>query len=154
MDLQTSALDQRGRVEEFQRKHRIALLTMLFTDIVGLTDLKRRLGDRDAIMLIQRHHADVRSVLSLFAEGAEISTADDSFFIVFAKPSDAVKFSLLLQARVRKLVAETSSALFDRIGIHVGEVFIGEQGDATGSRDLYGIQVDTCARVMSLAQGD
>ena len=27
--------EQRARVEEFQRKHRIVLLTMLFTDVVG-----------------------------------------------------------------------------------------------------------------------
>lgn len=37
---------QRARVEEFQRAHRIELVTMLFTDVVGSTELKQRLGDR------------------------------------------------------------------------------------------------------------
>ena len=37
--------EQRVRVEAFQRKHRIALLTMLFTDVVGSTRLKQLLAD-------------------------------------------------------------------------------------------------------------
>ena len=41
--------------------------------------------------------------------------------------------------------------MFDRIGIHVGEVFIDDAASGTRSRDLFGLQVDTCARIMSLA---
>ena len=42
----------------------------------------------------------------------------------------------------------------DRIGIHIGEVIIEERPGAAKPKDLYGIQVDICARVMSLGQGD
>ena len=66
---------QRQRVEEFQRKHRIALLTMLFTDIVGSTRLKQLLGDHAAIALMERHHALIREILARFPEGEEMSTA-------------------------------------------------------------------------------
>ena len=45
----------------------------------------------------------MREVLAGFPEGEEIGTAGDSFFVVFAKPSEAVKFSLLLQSRLRDL---------------------------------------------------
>ena len=148
------APDPRARVEEFRRKHRIGLVALLFTDIVGSTRLKQVLGDHEAISLIQRHHAVVREILSGFSEGQEIETAGDSFFLVFAKPSDAVKFSLLLQSRLRALDKQRTVLVSDRIGIHVGEVFIGEEEKADSSKHLYGIQVDTCARVMSLAQGD
>ena len=48
--------DQRSRVAEFQRKHRVGLVTLLFTDIVGSTKLKQELGDHDAVMLIHQHH--------------------------------------------------------------------------------------------------
>ena len=41
--------ESRKRVEAFSRQHRIALLTMLFTDIVGSTQLKQVLGDRAAM---------------------------------------------------------------------------------------------------------
>jgi len=61
--------------------------------------------------VIQRHHAVIREILGQFSEGEEIETAGDSFFIVFTKPSDAVKFSLLVQARLRAL----SAVLFDSL---------------------------------------
>src|SRR2546423_5497960 len=93
-----AALGHRPQVEDFQRRHRTKLVTMLFSDIVGSTYLKQILGDRAAIYAIQRHHKLVRDLLGGFEEGEEISTAGDAFFIVFAKPSDAVKFSLLMQS--------------------------------------------------------
>ena len=146
--------DQRARVEAFQRRHRVALLTMLFTDIVGSTAIKQKLGDTGAVMLIQQHHAALRALLAQFPEGEEIETAGDSFFLVFTKPSDAVRFALLWQHRLRTLAHETGKPLLDRIGIHVGEVFVDEQGPDHKPKDFYGLQVDTCARVMSLGEGD
>ncbi|MBI4660107.1 MAG: protein kinase [Verrucomicrobia bacterium] len=153
MDLQ-AALHQRARVEEFQRRHRIGLLTLLFTDLVGSTKLKQELGDQDAVILIQRHHALVREILGRFKEGEEIGTAGDSFFIVFTKPSDAVQFSLRLQNQLRTLAGQISPPLRDRVGIHIGEVVVEERPDSAKPKDLYGLQVDICARVMSLADGD
>ncbi|MBI4664565.1 MAG: protein kinase [Verrucomicrobia bacterium] len=148
------ALEQRAKVEQFQRKHRVGLLTLLFTDLVGSTRLKQELGDREAVALIQRHHALVREILVRFKEGEEIGTAGDSFFIVFTKPSDAVQFSLLLQNRLRAQAKGTDRPLLDRVGIHIGEVVVEERADSAKPKDLYGLQVDICARVMSLAEGD
>src|SRR5258708_2245173 len=135
------APDRRTRVEEFRRRHRIGLVTLLFTDILGSTGLKQALGDEEAVSLIQQPHALVREILARFSEGQEIETAGDSFFLVFAKPSDAVKFSLLLQCRLRALAGEMAHPICDRIGIHVGEVFIAEEEKAESSKHLYGIQV-------------
>jgi class 3 adenylate cyclase/CHASE2 domain-containing sensor protein len=150
MDL-TVALKRQAQVTAFQRRHRVALLTLVFTDIVGSTRLKQELGDQTAMRLLQRHHAVVRELLRPFGDAQEISTAGDSFFLIFAKPSDAVKFSLQLQARLRALAQETGTEVLDRIGVHVGEVVVEEQTGSSKARDLYGMQVDTCARVMSLA---
>src|SRR4051812_22645104 len=126
----------------------------MFTDMVGSTQLKQDLGDREALALIQRHHGLVRELLLQFKDGEEISTAGDSFFLVFSNPSDAVKFALLLQVRLRAFAKETSRPVFDRIGIHVGEVFIEERAGADKAKDLHGIQVDTCSRLMSLAKAN
>ena len=152
MDLEV-ALKHRAQVEEFRRKHRIGLLTLVFTDIVGSTELKQRWGDLESTALIQRHHEIAREILSGFPESEVIGTAGDSCFLVFAKPSDAVKFALLLQGRIRALAQATGRAMFDRLGIHVGEVVIEEAGRADKPKDLYGMQVDSCARIMSLAKG-
>src|SRR5437588_136928 len=85
------------RVEEFLQRHRSALLTMLFTDIVGSTQMKQSLGDRAAIDIFDRHNAIVRETLAQFADAQETNTAGDSFTIIFGKPSDAVYFALKLQ---------------------------------------------------------
>jgi class 3 adenylate cyclase len=60
MDLQQIAIEHRAKVEEFQRKHRAGLLTLLFTDIVDSTKLKQSFGDREAVIVIQRYHAVIR----------------------------------------------------------------------------------------------
>ena len=138
--------------EPDKSKQQGRLATILFTDIVGSTDLKRQLGDRDAVALIKSHHALIREILAGFPEGEEIETAGDSFLLLFTKPSDAVRFSLLVQARLRQL-PQIPHPIRDRIGIHVGEVIF-ERGDGSGKlKAVSGIHVDTTARVMSLAQG-
>jgi class 3 adenylate cyclase len=43
-NLQQVALERFAKVEEFQRNHRIELLTLLFTDIVDSTKLKQTPG--------------------------------------------------------------------------------------------------------------
>ena len=159
-NLQTTKVDaaldtfNRDKVEAFKQKSGSGLMTLLFTDIVGSTKLKQELGDHAAVKRMQQHHQLVRDILRSLSTGEEISTAGDSFFIVFEKPSDAVKFSLLLQAKQRKLAQSAIIPIYDRIGIHVGEVFIERTEGSTKLKDLFGIQVDTCARVMSLAEGD
>jgi class 3 adenylate cyclase len=126
------------------------LLTLLFTDLVGSTALKQQLGDHAGVASVQQHHTLMRQLLNQFRQAEEISTAGDSFFLVFANPSDGVRFALLLQSRLCRFNQGRSVPLQDRVGLHLGEVVVEEKG--AGKWDLYGIQVDTCARVMSLAQ--
>jgi class 3 adenylate cyclase len=120
--------------------------------MVGSTALKQQLGDRASGALFDRHHSLVRKTLAEFPGSQEVETAGDSFLITFSTPSDAVKFALLLQSRLRDLQQETGKALLDRVGIHLGEVVIKGEQESAELRDLYGIQIDICARVMSLAK--
>ncbi len=147
----SSALPYREQVDEFRRRCRTGLVTLVFTDLAGSTQLKQALGDREGVALIQNHHRGVRELLREFAEAEEISTAGDSFFVVFARPSDAVRFALQLRARNRATAGAGGPAIADRIGIHVGEVVIEDEQAPGKARDFYGSQVDTAARVMRLA---
>lgn len=131
-------------------RHRIGLLTILFTDIVGSVALKQTLGDATAVRLIQAHHGRVRELLAGFPDGEEIETAGDSFLLVFTKPSEAVRYALQLQASLREFAANEGQPIQDRIGIHVGEVFVAREASEAAKRRLFGTQVDTCARLMSL----
>ncbi len=139
------------RPEELQGRQRTGLVTLMFTDLVGSTQLKADLGDRAGVGLIQSHHALVRDLLRTCSDAEEVSTAGDSFLIRFAKPSDAVKLALLLQSRLRAFNAGRAKPLLERIGLHLGEVVIDQLH--TGETDLLGMHVDVCARVMGLAQG-
>ncbi|NUN95774.1 MAG: protein kinase [Candidatus Omnitrophica bacterium] len=144
---------QRRRVEEFRARHKTGVLTLLFTDMVASTDLKRELGDAAGAVLIGLQQQAIRSALALFPDAEEISTAGDSFFITFHRPSDAVRFSLIVQARLRELSATTPRPLLVRIGIHMGEVFIDSGMEGPRKKDVLGIQVDAANRVMLLAVG-
>ena len=142
--------EQRNKLREEVSKGR-ELKTMVFTDMVGSTRLKQELGDTEALRLMHQHHQLVRDLLAAFPDAMEISTAGDSFFLAFDAPSNAVRFSLQLQAKLRQLSRQVRHPIEDRIGIHVGEVFRQVEGDTDQAVDLKGIQVDTCARVMSQA---
>src|SRR5690242_15151209 len=98
--------------KDVAENHKLAAI--VFTDMLGSTQLKNDLGDREAVALIKGHHVRIRAILSGFPGGEEIETAGDSFFIVFAKPSDAVKFALLVQARLRA-PASDGRQITDRI---------------------------------------
>lgn len=144
---------QTGRDSAASEPTQTGLLTLLFTDIASSTALKQQLGDRVGAALIQQHHALVRQLLVSCPGAEEIETAGDSFLVSFPKPSDAVRFALVLQARLRLLNQGHLVPLRDRIGIHLGEVVIQAHEAGHKPKDLYGIQIDTCSRVMTLAKG-
>src|SRR2546425_11283042 len=54
------------------------LATVLFTDIVGSTELAARLGDSAWRELLSKHHAIIRRELARF-RGRELDTAGDGF---------------------------------------------------------------------------
>jgi len=144
--------EQRAKAESFGRQHLTGLVTLLFTDMVDSTALKQGLG-RQSFEFFEKHHQLLRDCLARFSNAQEIDSAGDSFLLVFAVPSDAVEFALLVQSKLRTLFAGTGTSVQDRIGINLGEVVIREPTADQHRRDLFGLQVDLCSRVMSLAKG-
>ena len=132
----------------------IRVVTLLFTDLVGSTKLKQTHGDTRALEVLNLHHALVRKLLAASATGEEVSTSGDSFFLVFGTPSEAAAFALQLQANLRDVDQTDGVRVQDRIGIHCGEVYADAAKVAGKTFDFNGINVDTAARVMSLAAGD
>jgi serine/threonine-protein kinase len=145
--------DQTGQPAACLPRQRTDVVTLVFTDIVGSTALKQRLGDRAGTELLHRHHQLLRETLARFPEASEIGVAGDSFFIVLAKPSESVRFALELQARLRQFNqgAPPEMVVEDRIGLHLGEVLIEPGERQHGADGFQGIHVDLCSRVMSLA---
>lgn len=144
---------QRRKVAEFMAKHETGMVTLLFTDMVNSTRIKQDLGDAAGSALIDQHQAIVRDLLASFPKGEEINTSGDSFFLTFVRPSDSVRFALLLQAHLRKVSETTYCPIILRIGIHVGEVIIKTEETGSLEKDVLGLQVDTAGRIRDLAEG-
>jgi class 3 adenylate cyclase len=90
------------------------LATVMFTDIVGSTGKAAELGDDAWRVLVERHHAIVRSMLGRF-RGVEVDTAGDGFFATFDGPARAIRCAQAIEEAVRPLGVEV------RAGLHTGE---------------------------------
>lgn len=122
-----------------RRGHQVQrfLTTVLFTDIVGSTELAAELGDRGWRDLVQAHHKLIRTALRRHG-GREVDTAGDGFFAVFDAPAAAADCALEIIEEVAPLGLEV------RAGLHVGEVeeVVGKVG---------GISVPIGSRIMAMA---
>ena len=125
-----SGLTQRGEAER-------VLATVLFTDIVGSTELASRLGDSAWRALLERHHATVRRELARF-QGRELDTAGDGFFAAFDGPARAVRAATTIVDALRAQDLEI------RAGLHTGECEVSDG-------KIVGVAVSIGARIASLA---
>jgi class 3 adenylate cyclase/streptogramin lyase len=124
--------------ERMQRARRESILaTLLFTDIVGSSEIVAEVGDRRWKMLLARHNALVRRELRRYG-GRELDTAGDGFFASFDNPGNAVRCAAAVVEAVQDLGIDV------RIGLHLG------QAEIMG-RKLGGVAVHIAARVMALA---
>jgi class 3 adenylate cyclase len=112
-----------------------ALLTLLFTDIVGSTEHTVELGDERWRMLLGRYRAAVRQELSRYG-GHEVDTAGDAFFATFDRPSSGVGCAVTIRSAVEML------GIHLRTGVHLGEC------EMRGEK-VSGIEVHTAARIMA-----
>jgi class 3 adenylate cyclase len=114
-----------------------SVATVLFTDIVGSTELALSLGDEAWLELLDRHDAAVASALQTF-EGTLVVHLGDGVLATFATPAAAVACAWAIQGAVADL------GLAVRAGVHAGEC----QVSGTSVR---GIAVHVGARVSALA---
>jgi class 3 adenylate cyclase len=113
------------------------LATILFVDIVGSTELVRRLGDGAWRDLLADHNTNARAVLERY-RGVEIGTIGDGLLATFDSPANAVRAADEIGRSARDLGMDV------RGGVHTGEVE--RAGD-----DVRGIAVHHAARVAAAA---
>jgi class 3 adenylate cyclase len=115
------------------------LASVLFTDIVGSTQLAASLGDRAWRELLGRHNRIVRDQLDRF-RGREVQTTGDGFLAVFDGAGRAIHAARAVRDVVRQLSIEV------RQGVHTGEVEL--VGD-----DVRGLTVHEASRIAGSAAG-
>jgi predicted ATPase/class 3 adenylate cyclase len=121
-------------------------VAFVFTDIEGSTRLAQTLPEDRWTATLARHRELVRSAVAAH-DGLEVSTEGDGFFLVFARTSDAVAFTVDAQ---RALAAEPWPADAEvrvRMGIHTGDGRL----DADGT--YIGADVHRAARVAAAGHG-
>ncbi len=128
-----------------QRTSRLTVL--LFTDIVGSTDLKSRLGLADFTTHLERHNHLFESLAAGVAGAEILKHTGDGYMAAVPTASDAVRLALQFQRALSTEPWPDGAAIESRIGIHLGEV---SSVTMAGRPDVVGIAADLAARVMSL----
>jgi class 3 adenylate cyclase len=111
--------------------------TLLFTDIVGSTEMATELGDLAWRELLGRHNREVRDQLDRF-RGREVNTTGDGFLAVFDGAARAIHAARAIRSKAGDAGLEV------RQGIHTGEV------EVVGT-DVRGVAVHEAARIAALA---
>jgi class 3 adenylate cyclase len=121
--------------------------TVLFTDIVGSTDLTQRFGDDAAMELVKAHDRIVRAALAT-GQGREVKHTGDGIMACFASAVCAMRSACQVQAELaRHNAASDRLPLKLRIGAAAGE-------PVEHNNDLFGATVQLAARLCSAAAPD
>lgn len=128
------------------------LYTILFSDLVGSTDLQEKMGSVRAAELIDLHRGIFRRILKETG-GIEVETAGDSFLALFETPSAGVGFALKLQAETHGAQREEPDLPGVRIGLHLGEVLVKYRDSGYRPSEVSGRQVSAASRIADLGLG-
>ena len=105
--------------------------TLLFTDIVGSTELTQRLGDRAALDIVDLHDRIVRDALERTG-GREVKHLGDGLMAVFVAADAAIRCASDVHAALYDPTHRTAEPVRIRVGIAAGEP-IERNGDFFGS---------------------
>jgi class 3 adenylate cyclase len=130
-----------------------AMRAILFTDIVGHTEMMSRLGDAKGRDVLREHERITRETLAAHG-GAEVKAMGDGFMAWFSSAQKAVECGVALQraigaqadARGGAKAPQVQQTVSIRVGINAGEP-IEEDGD------LFGSSVIAASRICSQAGG-
>jgi class 3 adenylate cyclase len=123
-----------------------AFRSVLFTDLVGHTEMMQRLGDEKGREVLREHERITREVLKAHG-GTEVKTMGDGFMASFGSVTKAVECAVALQRKFEeRMVNGEGERLAVRCGLNAGEP-IEEDGD------LFGSTVILASRIAAAAQG-
>jgi class 3 adenylate cyclase/DNA-binding CsgD family transcriptional regulator len=123
-----------------------AVITFLFTDLVGSTELLERLGDDAAESLRRTHFRILREAVTA-AGGHEVKNLGDGLMVAFESAVAAVDCAVAIQRAVERHNRGHPARRLDvRVGLHVGEPIRDED-------DYFGHTVVVAKRLCDAAVG-
>ena len=118
--------------------------TILFTDIVGSTDMTQHFGDEMALTMLEVHDRIVRAALAR-TNGREVKHTGDGIMAVFHSAASAIRCAIEVQeSLLRHREEHPDQPLQVRIGLAAGEPI-------EHNNDLFGSTVQLAARLCAHA---
>jgi class 3 adenylate cyclase len=139
----------RDALQEWNRKSdkKAQIVTVMFTDMVGSTDMTQARGDAGAQEVVRRHNSIVRGALAQFG-GKEVKHTGDGIMASFNTAAAAVEATISIQRQVdQQNQRQPNLGLHLRIGLNAGEPIQEED-------DLFGATVQLAARVCAATNSD
>jgi class 3 adenylate cyclase len=119
-------------------------MAVLFTDMVGSTELTGRIGDEDAQTILRDHNAIVRRALEA-TRGREVKHTGDGIMASFPTVSAALTCAARIQQQIDEHnTSDPTHPLRVKVGINAGEPLSEDD-------DLFGTVVQLSARVCDRA---
>jgi class 3 adenylate cyclase len=119
---------------------------ILFTDIVGSTEMTARLGDRLATEFVRAHDAIVRRSLAACG-GREVKHTGDGIMAAFPDSARGVECAIRIQREFQHYNQNSPEPIHIRIGMDSGD-------PVADSNDLFGMTVQLAARLCAEAAPD
>ncbi len=120
-------------------------ITIVFTDIVGSTELTNAFGDR-AWLDVLRVHNQIVTQATTADGGTVVKGQGDGFMLTFGSARRALSAARTIQRRIGETFNDPGTPIQVRVGVHTGEIL--REG-----RDLFGGAVNYAARVAATAAG-
>lgn len=120
-------------------------VTVLFTDLVGSTQLATSLTPEAADTVRRDHFSSLRRAITE-TDGSEVKNTGDGLMVVFTTPSAALACAVVMQQAVHRHNETSGPALGLRIGMSSGEV-------TPDDGDYFGDSVVEAARLCARAEG-
>ena len=138
-------------IESFRRLKDTAVLTIMFTDIVGFTQLTDEKGEHHSNEVRRLHDEVLEGAITEGGAGIVVKHIGDVIMAVFSEPSAAVERALRIHERLERLGTERPDLdpLRVKIGLDMGQVTVEESVDT----DVFGRHVNRASRVQGLAGG-
>src|SRR5258708_32231231 len=120
-------------------------VTLLFTDIVGSTEMWERHGDA-FLPVLQAHNAILMEAISRYG-GSLIKTEGDAYKVALSDPVAAAKCAIVAQAALHRYPwPKDVGKLSVRMALHTGTPFM-------QAGDYFGPAVNRTARILSATHG-
>ncbi|HOT27663.1 MAG TPA: DUF5939 domain-containing protein [Candidatus Ozemobacteraceae bacterium] len=137
------------RINEARRDFGLLIrnVTVLFTDLVGSTQMYDRLGDVSANRVVQQHFSVLNGLIERHG-GVTVKTMGDAVMATFLTPKAATECAVEMIRSMTRVLWRDGAPLGLKIGIHEGPALtVSNQGIP----DYFGQTINIAARIQKLA---